>query len=68
MIRKRAINDKTCVLFEQTLFDSKSSFPKTADNLLEDFNLRMTNIMDGIAPLKLKKSTGKQKATWMNDP
>jgi len=67
MIRKRAINDKTCVPFEQTLCESKSSLPNTADNLLEDFNLKMTNIMDDIAPLKLKKST-KQKAPWMNDP
>ena len=67
MIRKRAINDNTCVLFEQALLESTSPLPQSADDLLENFNIRMTHIMDDIAPSKLRNSTSKQKAPWMND-
>lgn len=55
MIRKRVVNDHTTVLFEQAFLPELSS-PKSnsLDDPMDNFNSRVLEIMDDIAPLKLK--------------
>ena len=65
---KRLLNDNTSALFEQALVKVHNPLEQTADGLLDYFNLVMTQIMDEIAPYKVKALSGKQKAPWMKNP
>ena len=38
--------------------------PCSADDLVENFNLKILKVMDVIAPYKVKTISGKQKAPW----
>ena len=54
MVGKRIINDHTGVLFEQALSKTLSQPSDSVDDLMDHFNSKMVNIMDNIAPFKLK--------------
>ncbi|XP_062379523.1 uncharacterized protein LOC134068036 [Sardina pilchardus] len=68
LVKRRIINDKTSVLFEQALSQTSSNLSDSVEDLLDHFNAKMANIMDGIAPLKSKKVKDKQKAPWKQNP
>ncbi|XP_060775062.1 tubulin beta-1 chain isoform X1 [Neoarius graeffei] len=61
---RRVIKDNTCALFEQALSQNSTKMSDSVDDLLEIFNLNMTQIMDDIAPFKIKRVNDKQKAPW----
>jgi len=68
MAKKRIINDHTCVLFENALTDTLNPPSDSVEILMYDFNSKMGNIMNDIAPFKIKRATEKQKAPWKSNP
>ena len=66
-VKKRIIKDGTAALFQQALSETQSQTSESADDLMVNFNSRMTHIMDVIAPVKIK-TVGHQKAPWKMNP
>jgi len=63
-IERRILNDNAGFLFEQALSQHSSIDSDSVDDLLTNFNSKMTQIMDNIAPLKNKRITDNNKAPW----
>ena len=69
IVRKRIRNDHTGALFEHALLESLSLPSDSVENLMDNFNSKMGNIMDHIAPFKLKKKANeKQKSPLKLNP
>ena len=66
-VKKRVINGETAALFQEALLRTQSQTSENADDLVVNFNSRMTNIMDAIAPFK-NKTVGHPKAPWRMNP
>jgi len=65
-IKKRYINEKTNVQFTEAI--ARLPIPiKSADSvdaLLDNFNTKILNVIDHIAPAKVKRNMSKQKSPW----
>ncbi|KAL0148215.1 hypothetical protein M9458_056447 [Cirrhinus mrigala] len=63
-VRKRCINENTSVLFMKAISSMPSISADSVDLLLESFNSKVKNVIDDIAPVKVSKTTGRQKSSW----
>ena len=63
-VKKRYFNEDSNVLFKKALSLLPPLNPCSADDLVENFNLKFLKVMDVIAPYKVKTISGKQKAPW----
>ncbi len=63
-VRKRCINENTCVLFMEAISSTPSISADSVDLLLDSFNSKVKNVIDDIAPIKVSKKTGRQKSFW----
>ncbi|KAK0135227.1 hypothetical protein N1851_028946 [Merluccius polli] len=61
-IKKRYINEYSTALFKNTMLPPPS--PCSTDDLVDNFNSKIVNVIDVIAPAKVKIISGKQKAPW----
>ena len=66
VIKKRCITENTSEMFNQ-LFSSTETLPcGSVSELVNNFNSKMLNVIDTIAPVKLKVVSCKKKAPWRN--
>ncbi|XP_032872790.1 uncharacterized protein LOC116970201, partial [Amblyraja radiata] len=66
VITKRYITENTCGTFIQA-FSSTPTLPWVSVNeLVDNFKVKITNIIDAIAPTKVKVVPGKKKSPWRN--
>ena len=67
---KRHINEKTNALFMEaiSLAPTTTSNSTSVNDLLHDFNSKITKAIDAIAPIRVKSFSGKQKAPWRTAP
>ncbi len=65
-VRKRCINENTSALFMKAISLTPSISADSVDLLLDSFNLKIKNVIDDIAPIKVSKKTGRQKSFWRN--
>ena len=63
-VKKRYINEDSNVLFKKAISLLPPLNPCSADDLVENFNLKILKVIDVIAPYKVKTISGKQKAPW----
>jgi len=56
-VKKRCLNENTCVLFIKTISLKPSIFS------LILFNSKVKSVTDDIAPVKVRKNSGRQKST-----
>ncbi|MPV02308.1 hypothetical protein FVA96_24225, partial [Escherichia coli] len=63
-VKKRYINEHTNVLFKNVISSLPPLIPCHADNLVNNFNSKILNVIDAIAPVTVKTSSSKQKAPW----
>ncbi len=61
-VRKRCINENTSALFMKAISLTPSISADSVDLLLDSFNSKVKNVIDGIAPIKVSKKTGRQKS------
>ena len=66
--RKRYINENTSVKFVETIAMSPTVNAETIDELLENFNCKISSVMDAVAPFKTKTTLSRQKhkTPWRN--
>ncbi len=62
-VRKRCINENTSVLFMKAVSLTPHISADSVD-LLDSFNSKVKNVIDDIAPVKVSKTTGRQKSPW----
>ncbi len=60
-VRKRCINENISALFMKAISLTPSISADTVDLLLDSFNLKVKNVIDDIALIKVSKKTGRQK-------
>ncbi len=65
-VRKRCINENTSVLFMKAVSLTPRISADSVDLLLDSFNSKVKNVIDDIAPVKVSKTTGRQKSPWRN--
>lgn len=66
VVRRRHINNSTGALFMEMInFENASC--SNVDDLLNSITLSVLNVLDTIAPVKVKMVKNKQKAPWRND-
>lgn len=65
---RRYINENTCPSFIQAFLAAPALTPNPVSNLVDTFNAKLTNFIAAIAPVKVKKTFGKEKAPWRNSP
>ncbi len=65
-VRKRCINLNTSALFMKAISLTPSISADSVDLLLDSFNSKVNNVIDGIAPIKVSEKTGRQKSSWKN--
>ena len=63
-VQKNFLPFWTYVLFRKAISLLPPLNPCSADDLVENFNLKILKVMDVIAPNKVKTISGKQKAPW----
>ncbi len=63
-VRKRCINENTSALFMEAISLTPSISADSVDLLLDSFNSKVKNVFDDIAPVKIRKKTGRQKSPW----
>ncbi|KAL0985004.1 hypothetical protein UPYG_G00151730 [Umbra pygmaea] len=63
-VKKRCLNENTRVLFMKTLSLTPSISADSVDFLLDSFNSKVKSAIDDIAPVKVRKKNGRQKAPW----
>ena len=66
VIRKRYINEKTCTLFTNDFIPTPAVPSDSVNDLVHSFSSKAMNIMDNIAPMKVKVVSGKKKPPWRN--
>ncbi|MEQ2288508.1 hypothetical protein AMECASPLE_023312 [Ameca splendens] len=68
MIRKRIFKDGAAETFNQ-IYSSTSTLPcNTVDELVDNFHSKISDIIDSIAPLKVKVVSGKKISPWRSAP
>ncbi len=65
-IRKRYINENTSVKFMEAIAMSPTMSAETVDELLDNFNVKVSNVMDTVAPIKTKMTLSRQRTPWRN--
>ena len=66
IISKRHFTQNTSEIFTQA-FSSIPALPTASVNkLVENFNIKITNIIDAVAPSKVKLVSGKKRSPWRN--
>ncbi|CAJ1082756.1 hypothetical protein KUCAC02_009465 [Xyrichtys novacula] len=66
VITKRLITDYTSEIFNQALTPLPALSRLSVNELVEDLCSRITNVMDAIAPTKVKIVSGKKRSPWRN--
>ena len=64
--RKRFINENTSVKFMEAIVMSPTVSAETVDELLDNFNCKISNVIDTIAPFKTKMTLTRQRTPWRN--
>ena len=64
-VKKRYINENTSAQFMAAMTTSRSVSESVAE-LLDDFNKKILNAMDAVAPVKTKIMLNRQKTPWRN--
>lgn len=64
IITKRYITENTSEMFIQAFSSTPAPSWVSVNDLVDDFNSKITNIMDAIAPMKIKAVSGKKKSPW----
>ncbi|XP_073804016.1 uncharacterized protein isoform X1 [Danio rerio] len=67
-VRKRCINENTSEQFMKAISLAPSISADSVDSLLDLFNSKIENVINDIAPVKVKKMTGRQKGSWTRSP
>ena len=67
-VKKRHINESTSALFMETISLSPSFSSASVNNLLDNFHSKILNVIDAVAPIRVKSISGKKKAPWRNAP
>ncbi|XP_051996155.1 uncharacterized protein LOC127653511 [Xyrauchen texanus] len=65
-VKKRCLNENTSVLFMKAVSLTPSISADSVDFLLDSFNSKVKSVIDDIAPVKVRKKSGRQKAPWRN--
>jgi len=65
-VKKRCSNENTSVLFMKAISLKPSISVNSVDFLLYYFNSNVKSVIDDIAPVKVRKNSGRQKAPWRN--
>ncbi|KAK9973180.1 hypothetical protein ABG768_023923 [Culter alburnus] len=65
-VKKRCLNENTSALFMKAISLTPSISADSVDFLLDSFNSKVQNVIDNIAPVKVRKKSGRQKALWRN--
>lgn len=65
-VRKRYINENTSAKFMEVIALSSTVSAETVDELLENFNSKISNVMDTIAPVKTKMILSRKRTPWRN--
>ena len=65
-VKKRCLNENTSALFMKAISLTPSISADSVDFLLDSFNSKVQNVIDNIAPVKVRKKSGRQKAPWRN--
>lgn len=63
-VKKLYINEHSNVLFKNAIFLLPPLNPCSADDLVDNFNSKIVKVIDIIAPVTVKTSSGNQKAPW----
>lgn len=67
-VKKQYLSECSNIAFSQAISMIPSSKSKSVNDLLDNFNAKILNVIDEIAPVKIKVISGKQKAPWRNAP
>ncbi len=63
-VRKRYIDENTTALFMKAISLTQSISADSVDLLLDSFNSKFKNVIDDIAPVKVRKKNGRHKSCW----
>ena len=66
IITKRYITEYTSEIFTQKFLPSPALPWVSVNELVDNFNCKITNIIDNLAPIKTKVVSGKKKSPWRN--
>jgi len=65
-VKNRCLNENTGVLFMNSISLKPSISSDSVEFLLDSFNSKVKSVIDYIAPVKVMKNSGRQKAPWRN--
>ena len=66
LIRKRYITENTSESFIQLFSSTPTLTGASVTELVDNFNCKITNVIDAIAPTKVKAVSGKKRSPWRN--
>lgn len=66
VITKLYITENTCGTFIQAFSSTPTLHWVSVNELVDNFNVKITNIIDAITPTKVKVVPGKKKSPWRN--
>ena len=66
VITKRCITENTSEIFIQAFSSSPALSWVSVNELVDEFNSKTTNVIDAIAPTKVKIVSGKKRSPWRN--
>ncbi|KAK0139813.1 hypothetical protein N1851_023256 [Merluccius polli] len=65
-VKRRYINENTSAKFMEAIAMSPTVSAESVDELLDQFNWKISNVMDAVAPIKTKTTLIRKKTPWRN--
>lgn len=68
IVRKRYITESTSESFTHLFSSTPAVFGSSITELVNNFNCKVTSVIDAIAPIRVKVVSSKKRSPWRNDP
>ena len=65
-VKRRYINENTSAKFTEAIAMSPTVSAESVDELLDEFNWKISNVMNAVAPIKTKTTLIRKKTPWRN--